>query len=84
MDVGDLGLGDTVAIVRHDIKIEYFTRVYKVTHNLLDERQNTIELGDDFSGSSITSTVNDLGKSVGTVERIGRRFVVQRSWQWGN
>lgn len=70
MDVGDLGLGDTVAIVRHDIKIEYFTRVYKVTHNLLDERQNTIELGDDFSGSSITSTVNDLGKSVGTVERI--------------
>lgn len=76
MDVGDLGLGDTVAIVRHDIKIEYFTRVYKVTHNLLDERQNTIELGDDFSGSSITSTVNDLGKSVGTVERIANYAAV--------
>lgn len=67
MDVGDLGLGDTVAIVRHDIKIEYFTRVYKVTHNLLDERQNTIELGDDFSGSSITSSINNLGRSVGVV-----------------
>lgn len=76
MDVGDLGLGDTVAIVRHDIKIEYFTRVYKVTHNLLDERQNTIELGDDFSGSSITSAVNDLGKSVGTVERIANYAAV--------
>lgn len=56
-DVGDLGLGDTVAIIRHDLKIEYFTRVYKVIHNLLDEHQNTIELGDDFSSKSITSSI---------------------------
>lgn len=84
MDVGNLGLGDTVAIVRHDIKIEYFTRVYKVTHNLLDERQNTIELGDDFSGSSITSTVNDLGKSVGTVERIANYAAVSANGKNAN
>lgn len=84
MDVGDLGLGDTVAIVRHDIKIEYFTRVYKVTHNLLDERQNTIELGDDFSGSSITSTVNNLGKSVGTVERIANYAAVSANGKNAN
>lgn len=84
MDVGDLGLGDTVAIVRHDIKIEYFTRVYKVTHNLLDERQNTIELGDDFSGSSITSTVNSLGKSVGTVERIANYAAVSANGKNAN
>lgn len=84
MDVGDLGLGDTVAIVRHDIKIEYFTRVYKVTHNLLDEQQNTIELGDDFSGSSITSTVNDLGKSVGTVERIANYAAVSANGKNAN
>lgn len=84
IDVGDLGLGDTVAIVRHDIKIEYFTRVYKVTHNLLDERQNTIELGDDFSGSSITSTVNDLGKSVGTVERIANYAAVSANGKNAN
>lgn len=84
MDVGDLGLGDTVAIVRHDIKIEYFTRVYKVTHNLLDERQNTIELGDDFSGSSITSTVNDIGKSVGTVERIANYAAVSANGKNAN
>lgn len=84
MDVGDLGLGDSVAIVRHDIKIEYFTRVYKVTHNLLDERQNTIELGDDFSGSSITSTVNDLGKSVGTVERIANYAAVSANGKNAN
>ena len=84
MDVGDLGLGDTVAIIRHDIKIEYFTRVYKVTHNLLDERQNTIELGDDFSGSSITSTVNDLGKSVGTVERIANYAAVSANGKNAN
>lgn len=70
MDVGDLGLGDTVAIVRHDIKIEYFTRVYKVTHNLLDEQQNEIELGDDLSQNSITSTFNSLSESVNTIKHV--------------
>lgn len=84
MDVGDLGIGDTVAIVRHDIKIEYFTRVYKVTHNLLDERQNSIELGDDFSGNSITSTVNDLGKSVGTVEQLANYAAVSANGKNAN
>ncbi len=84
MDVGDLGLGDTVAIVRHDIKIEYFTRVYKVTHNLLDERQNTIELGDDFSGNSITSTVNDLGKSVDTVGQLANYAAVSANGKNAN
>ena len=64
LDVGDLGLGDTVAIIRHDIKIEYFTRVYKVEHNLLNEKQNTIELGDDFNGQSITSTINSIASAV--------------------
>ena len=56
-DVGQLGLGDTVAIIRHDLKIEYFTRVYKVKHNLLNENDNQIELGDDFSSHSITSSL---------------------------
>lgn len=64
LDVGDLGLGDTVAIIRHDIKIEYFTRVYKVEHNLLDEKQNTIELGDDFNSQSITSTINSITSEI--------------------
>ncbi|HJA23533.1 MAG TPA: phage tail protein [Candidatus Limosilactobacillus intestinavium] len=64
MDVGSLGLGDTVAIIRHDIQIEYFTRVYKVTHNLLDEKQNTIELGDDFSSHSMTSTIASMSGAI--------------------
>lgn len=64
MDVGDLGLGDTVAIIRHDIQIEYFTRVYKVTHNLLDEKQNTIELGDDYSSRSMTSTIASMSGAI--------------------
>lgn len=64
LDVGDLGLGDTVAIIRHDIKIEYFTRVYKVEHNLLNEKQNTIELGDDFNSQSITSAINSIASAV--------------------
>ena len=64
LDVGDLGLGDTVAIIRHDIKIEYFTRVYRVEHNLLNEKQNTIELGDDFNSQSITSAINSIASAV--------------------
>ncbi len=64
IDVGNLGLGDTVAIIRHDVQIEYFTRVYKVTHNLLDEKQNTIELGDDFSSHSMTSTIASMSGAI--------------------
>lgn len=68
MDVGDLGLGDTVAIIRHDIQIEYFTRVYKVDHNLLDEQQNTIELGDNLSSNSMTSTIASMGGAINKVQ----------------
>ena len=57
--VGDLQLGDTIAIIRHDLGIEYFTRVYKVHHNLKDENQNTVEMGDDFSSRSITSAISN-------------------------
>ena len=68
MDVGALGLGDTVAIIRHDIQIEYFTRVYKVEHNLLDEQQNTIELGDNLSSNSMTSTIASMSGAIDKVQ----------------
>lgn len=63
-DVGNLNLGDTVAIIRHDLKIEYLTRVYKVTHDLLNAQNNTIELGDDFQAASITSTISAVQDTV--------------------
>ena len=63
-DVGSLNLGDTVAIIRHDLKIEYLTRVYKVTHDLLNAQNNTIELGDDFQKASITSTISSVQDTV--------------------
>lgn len=63
-DVGSLALGDTVAIIRHDLKIEYSTRVYKVTHDLLNRQNNTIELGDDFQKASITSTISAVQGTV--------------------
>lgn len=63
-DVGNLSLGDTVAIIRHDLKIEYSTRVYKVTHDLLNAQNNTIELGDDFQAASITSTISAVQDTV--------------------
>lgn len=58
-DVGNLQLGDTIAIIRHDLGIEYFTRVYRVHHNLKDENRNTVEMGDDFSSRSITSAISN-------------------------
>ena len=63
-DVGNLSLGDTVAIIRHDLKIEYSTRVYKVTYDLLNAQNNTVELGDDFQAASITSTISAVQDTV--------------------
>lgn len=63
-DVGNLSLGDTVAIIRHDLKIEYSTRVYKVTHDLLNRQNDTVELGDDFQKASITSTISAVQDTV--------------------
>ena len=60
-DVGNLGLGDTIAIIRHELQIEYFTRVYKVTHDLQNKQNNVIEMGDDLSSNSLTSYVSDIG-----------------------
>ena len=60
-DIGNLGLGDTIAIIRHELQIEYFTRVYKVTHDLQNKQNNVIEMGDDLSSNSLTSYVSDIG-----------------------
>ncbi|WP_229717977.1 phage tail spike protein [Ligilactobacillus salitolerans] len=64
IDVGDCTLGDTVAIIRHDFHLEYMTRVFKINHDLLDEHNNTVELGDDLSGNDLTSKVNDISNSI--------------------
>lgn len=70
LDVGDLGLGDTVAIIRHELSIEYFTRVYKVEHDLLDKNNNVIELGDDFSEKSLTSYVASVQQAQNETAKI--------------
>lgn len=48
INTGELHLGDRVGITRNDIEIAYETRVFKVQHNLLDETQNKIDLGDNL------------------------------------
>lgn len=70
LDVGDLGLGDTVAIIRHELGIEYFTRVYKVEHDLLDKNNNVIELGDDFSEKSLTNYVASVKEAQEETSRV--------------
>ena len=61
--VGDLGLGDTVAIIRDDVGIRYKTRVFKVRRDLLNNNRTVVELGDKV-GQSVGKT---LGKLVSTV-----------------
>lgn len=70
LDIGDLGLGDTVAIIRHELNIEYFTRVYKVEHDLLDKNNNVIELGDDFSEKSLTNYVASVKEAQEETNRV--------------
>lgn len=62
-DVGDLRLGDTIAIIRHDLGIEYFTRVFKVARDLKNEQNNTVEMGDDLSQKTLTSYVTDISNT---------------------
>ena len=64
IDVGDCTLGDTVAIIRHDFHLEYMTRVFKIDHDLLDEHNNTVELGDDLSSQDITNRINDISNTL--------------------
>lgn len=56
-EVGDLKLGDRVVIDREDMNIKYVTRVFKIDRNLLNEKLNTIELGDIVS-TSLADTLN--------------------------
>lgn len=68
-DVGSLNLGDTIAIIRHDIGIEYYTRVFKVVHDLLDSSNNTVELGDNIAGSnSITQQISNIQSNQSNVQ----------------
>lgn len=68
-NVGSLDLGDQVAIIRHDIGIEYLTRIFKVEHDLLDEHRNTIELGDNVTQSnSITQQISTIKSDTSDVQ----------------
>lgn len=68
-DVGSLNLGDTIAIIRHDIGIEYYTRVFKVVHDLLDSSNNTVELGDNIAESnSITQQISNIQNNQNNVQ----------------
>ena len=76
-DVGNLGLGDTIAIIRHELGIEYFTRVFKVTHDLLDKQNNTVEMGDDLSGNSLTSYVSNVDSLAQSAQQQATNAAVQ-------
>lgn len=45
-EVGPLELGETVAIIRPEIKYRYMTRVFKIVRNLIDNDVTEVEFGD--------------------------------------
>lgn len=75
-DVGNLQLGDTIAIIRHEIGIEYFTRVFKVDHDLLNKNNSTIEMGDDMSGRSLYSYISDVDATANQAVQSANQAVV--------
>lgn len=75
-DVGNLQLGDTIAIIRHEISIEYFTRVFKVDHDLLNKNNSTIEMGDDMSDRSLYSYISDVDATANQAVQSANQAVV--------
>lgn len=80
-DVGNLQLGDTIAIIRHEIGIEYFTRVFKVDHDLLNKNNSTIEMGDDMSGRSLYSYISDVDATANQAVQSANQAVVSAGFK---
>lgn len=59
-DMGELGLGDEIVIVRKDLGIYYSTRIFKFKRNLLDNSKSEIELGDNLD--KVVSSYDNLIK----------------------
>ena len=52
-DVGDLDIGDTVTIHRHDLGIHYEARVFRIRKNRKNEELTEVSLGDRVVVSSV-------------------------------
>jgi phage minor structural protein len=49
--IGDVELGETVSIIRHDLNFKYKTRVFKIKRDLLNNKRTEVELGDRITES---------------------------------
>ena len=47
-DIGSVGLGDKVNIIRNDLDIFYTARIFKIQRNLLDPERSVVDLGDNL------------------------------------
>lgn len=48
----NVGIGDTIRVVRHDKKLDYDTRIFEITFNRLNNESSDIKLGDRISESN--------------------------------
>ena len=65
--VGGAGLGDRAAIIRHDLDIKYKARIFKLTRDLLDEHNNSVDIG-DYLVKTQPEREEELQNSIGQVE----------------
>lgn len=74
INIGDVNIGDTVTIHRHDLNIHYKTRVRKVERNIKNNNKTKIELGDVLHNSStkkqkqFSSNLNNLQDQLETLQ----------------
>lgn len=63
--IGDVELGETVSIVRHDLNFKYKTRIFKIKRDILDNNRTEVELGDRITES--------LGRTIRRIDTTNQR-----------
>lgn len=82
-DLGRIGLGDKVNIIRRDLNIFYTARVFRILRNLLDENSSVVELGDNLEYNQakkdrqINNRLKELNSRVSTVASSAQETFVQ-------
>lgn len=71
-DIDDLNLGDTVYIIwrNGDYRLEYATRVYKYTHDLVNPANSRIELGDKRNDGNMNKALSGMKRDIANAQNV--------------
>jgi hypothetical protein len=70
--IGDVELGETVSIIRHDLNFKYKTRVFKIKRDLVNNKRTEVELGD-----RITESLGRIIKRIDTTNQRREERIIQ-------